>query len=216
MSLIVSKMSYIHSKILIVAQLCGVQLTCQQLGDVVDKPSHSCSPSDIILRTEHGWVTQSNTIIKYIAGCFPGANLVGCTLFDESFVDEWLETIWTEIGMHAHSADAFLLLMIVLSTDVPIHAVQRCHNKAITESVKEKLQNNLHQILLTLDTGRLRYHTFVATDRISVVDVSLYVSVSEALRLDLISSFEKFGNVMRWFYTVGSHESVVCICPLPS
>jgi glutathione S-transferase len=97
--------------------------------------------------------------------------------------------------------------------DVPIHVFQQCGSSSQREMIKYAVLPKLTALFEFLDR-HLQDRTFLVGERVSLADISLYVSLSEVLRLN-IHSFEESSSLMRWFYTVGNNRSVCCICSLP-
>ena len=48
------------------------------------------SARSLVLLTPQGPLTQSNSVLRYIAGLAPAAQLYGATEFDEALVDQWI------------------------------------------------------------------------------------------------------------------------------
>ena len=56
--------------------------------------------------------------------------------------------------------------------------------------------------------------TFFAGDRLTVVDISLYVTIATLFSMKLLE-FGKFPSLFRWFMTVGSNPKIAAVSPLP-
>ena len=50
-----------------------------------------------VLVTASGMLTQTNTILRYLATLRPDVGLLGATEFDEAKVDQWAEFCWFEL-----------------------------------------------------------------------------------------------------------------------
>jgi glutathione S-transferase len=105
------------------------------------------------------------------------------------------------------------LFSLLNAVDVPLHAILRESNQRRRELLSNSVQAGLKSLMAFLNEAFFK-QTFVVGESLTVADISLYVSLTEVLKSEIFS-FDGFPNVVRWYFTIGSHSSVGKMCPLP-
>ena len=79
--------------------------------------------------------------------------------------------------------------------------------------IEQKTKSDIEKGLAVLENFIVS-KTFFAGERLTVVDISLYVTTSALLSMKLLE-FGKFPSLFRWFMTVGSNPKIAVVSPLP-
>ena len=133
-------------------------------------------------------LTESNAIVRYIAGLRKDTNLLGSTYFQSGLVDQWL--YWTTNELEAAFAGWIY----------PIFGFRE-FNKNVYESCKAKVS----ACLKTLDE-HLVNKTYLVGERMTLADINVAAHLQALVRLVIVpAEREKYTNTMRWLLTILNH-----------
>lgn len=98
LKLLVSVEDFCVQKIIATAEVVGVSVEIEkgvspEALELLDPKARS-----LLLQTSHGFISQHNAILRYLAEISPFAQISGVSNFNAALVDQWLEFSWHEIG----------------------------------------------------------------------------------------------------------------------
>uniref|UniRef100_A0A0G4F5Z0 Glutathione transferase n=1 Tax=Chromera velia CCMP2878 TaxID=1169474 RepID=A0A0G4F5Z0_9ALVE len=186
MKLFAEKGSYRANKILVVAELAGLEIEVPSF--VLGKDNRSdefrkSNPSGRIpaLITDKGTVFESNAIARFVARVRNDKALYGRTFQETGVVDSWIEFCTHEL-------------------EVPLCAWVYPKQGLLEESpaTRKNAMEEVGNALTDLDR-HLRGREWVVGDSVTLADVCLAVSMSDAYRLVFDEAFlTPFPEVLRW------------------
>ncbi|CAM9660004.1 unnamed protein product, partial [Discosporangium mesarthrocarpum] len=134
------------------------------------------------------FLTQSNSILRYIAEMRPAHMLYGHTDFESAMVDQWLDMCWHEF-------------------EVPMLAVAQASGNA---TVMAEVKKHLLSFLRVADSI-LAEKTLLASERVTIADISLACAAQTILGggVNILGpkDYEAIPHVMRWYRTVIHQEA---------
>ena len=182
----------------IAAKYAGVELEMPHFMPAMVETSQAfalnCHPmqKNPVLRTEDGYIFETNAILRYIArlGDKNNAGLYGRTAFEAAQVDQWLDFTLTELSEAVWTC----LLHTVLSERVPAY-------KKTPEELKKAVAT-VNDAFCALNLT-LEVRTFLVGERLTAADLAVATYLDAALRFcgdaDL---FTKYPHVSRYHATI--------------
>ena len=174
-------------RVLIAARLAGVAVAYEPADVAACEAAIGPSARSLVLLTPQGPLTQSNSVLRYIASLAPAAQLYGATEFDEALVDQWIEF-------------AALELEVLVVALVP-------EDGSGASPLSEGLRDSVDRALGVLNAALAR-RTFVVGERLTIADVAL-ATTCRVLFTKLISSAQRQAapHVLRWFLTCANQPA---------
>lgn len=173
-------------KVLIASRLVGVPLESLILKE---DEFESLLPNarSCVLVTKDGSLTQTSTILRYLAELRPDLTLSGATGFEQAMVNQWLEFCWFELEV--------LVGALTIRPD-------ESEGTFDPASIRQILSRDAARALECLNK-HLASHTFMVGNGITLAEAALVPTLVEVLSKMLMPGDARlYPHVLRWFKTL--------------
>jgi len=176
-------------RVMIAARLAGVKLSFEPASVAACETLHGGAARSLVLETPHGTLTQSNSVLRYIANLAPASELYGATGYEEALVDQWIEFAALELEV----------LVVALFSD----------DGACTSKLPVGMSEDMKRALGALDSVLAR-RTFLVGERLTIADIAL-ITTCRPLFAHLVGAAERktLPNLVRWFLTCANQPAFV-------
>ena len=176
-------------RVMITARLAGVKLSFEPASVAACETLHGGAARSLVLETPHGTLTQSNSVLRYIANLAPASELYGATGYEEALVDQWIEFAALELEV----------LVVALFSD----------DGACTSKLPVGMSEDMKRALGALDSVLAR-RTFLVGERLTIADIAL-ITTCRPLFAHLVGAAERktLPNLVRWFLTCANQPAFV-------
>ena len=176
-------------RVMIAARLAGVKLSFEPASVAACETLHGGAARSLVLETPHGTLTQSNSVLRYIANLAPASELYGATGYEEALVDQWIEFAALELEV---------LVVALISGD-----------GACTSKLPVGMSEDMKRALGALDSVLAR-RTFLVGERLTIADIAL-ITTCRPLFAHLVGAAERktLPNLVRWFLTCANQPAFV-------
>jgi len=182
-------------KVLIVAKYAGINIEVVSHVDFKSEEFLKNNPTGKVpvLETEHGFISESNAIVRYIAREAKPV-LYGKSNLDAGLIDQWIEFAATEVELPSF---AWIFPIQGIIPNNPL--------------ATKKAQEDVKKVLQILDSHLLS-RTYIVGNTVTLADIVLAISLLQLYQLVLDPTFRgPFVNVNRWFSTIVNQPEVHAI-----